>query len=260
MKPYGTYIFDIDGTLIRGNEALLGAVETLKHLRETNTQILLVTNNPAETKGEISKRLNQIGFEIRKQEIITPIDALKIYFQNHQPTILAITNNSIKEEMRNLGWQVVSEYTNSLPISYVLMGMSQEITYKDFVEGVRALDNGASLLGMNPDLFCPTQEGRVPDTGALLSCLELSTGQKATIVGKPTKWMRRAILSAIHHPVSQSVFIGDSPYTDLAMGVELGMDTVLLHTGITKYKNVELIHQPTRLLNDLQELYEAING
>ncbi|AKL95907.1 putative sugar phosphatases of the HAD superfamily [Clostridium aceticum] len=239
MKDYSTYIFDIDGTLVKQNKVLEGAIDYLKHLREGKKQILFATNTPLYTQAMLTKKLNRLGVYVEEKEIITPIDAANIYFkQEKKPiTVLGIIHPKVVTKLIDLGWDIThsKDFNKTRNYTHVLLGMYTKLTYLELVAGLQSLDRGAKLLVMNPDLFCPIKTGRIIDSGSLGGIYEKCTGEEATVIGKPTYWMQKAIEDKLRYPLSQCLFIGDSPFTDMRMGREMGMDTLFLKSGINEF-------------------------
>ncbi len=257
MKSYQTYIFDIDGTLIRGKQVLPGVIPFLDYLRSHNKQLIFATNNPVETKESIHRRLWNLGIIQSVTEIITPIDAIHTYLLTEKKVsnIMAITSEEIKEELGRLGWDAIGQHGgNQTDVSHVIVGMNPDLTYKSLSHGLKAIDHGAVLIGLNPDFYCPTEDGRIPDTGSLLACLELASGTKGLIMGKPTKWMQQSIKRINKHEDSLSIVIGDSPYTDIKLGMEMGMDTLLLNTGLRSFDKKKVEITPTYILDTLEKI------
>ncbi|MCK0469944.1 HAD-IIA family hydrolase [Halalkalibacter sp. APA_J-10(15)] len=261
MKSYQTFMIDIDGTLIRGDQLLPGAKELLQYIRQQQKQLILATNNPADTRKQIQVRLMKLGFPV-EEEIATPIDAIDDFLRAESmvATILVLANERIKDEIASIGWRVktLQQMKGDEHVSHVLVAMSNELTYVHFAKGLQALDSGASLIGLNADLYCPIKGGRAPDTGALLSVLELPTGKKALTMGKPTDWMISALKRKNQHDLEDTVMIGDSPYTDIRMGNRMEIDTILLQSGVSSYQNTELPDEATYTFQSLLEVYEQL--
>ncbi|WP_141431017.1 HAD-IIA family hydrolase [Bacillus sp. 03113] len=239
---YQAYVLDIDGTLIEGMKVLPGAIELITRLRSQEKQILLVTNSPLLNKTEIRGKLKRLGIKVNEEEILTPIDGLLYYLEqksNRDGAILSMTDPLIVKELikNNIDCFLPTEWDQLSPISHVLVGMHDTLTYQDLVIGLKALDQGGELLGMNADLFCPIDGGRKPDSGAIISCLELTSGKCCTFVGKPTIWMQHIIREHLQYDVKDSLFVGDSLLTDIKIGAELNMDTLLVKTGVQSFAN-----------------------
>ncbi|WP_170885447.1 HAD-IIA family hydrolase [Bacillus alkalicellulosilyticus] len=237
MKDYDTYIFDIDGTIVREQTEIPGSINTLRTLRDKGKQLLFATNTPLFTKARLVEKLRNIGFAVEVEEIVTPIDALEFYFKekNITPKLLPIVDVEVCGELQKRGYQLVASTRDEC--THVLLGMNKNITYQSYCDALYQLDNGSELLLLNKDLYCPTEDGRVPDSGALSAVLTSCTTKEPEHVGKPTKWMQQAIISRVTSTIATSIFIGDSLTTDIEVGKALGMDTCLVETGVASYQN-----------------------
>lgn len=233
LHDFEIIIFDIDGTLISGDQVLPGSIEFIKQLRDLQKKILLVTNNPMETKQMICTRLMRMGLLFEEHELVTPLDAITHFLKSsHQPIrIFSLANAAVTEELNKRGIAIYSSRDDSIHYSHVLVGMNHELTYAQLMIGLQIIDQGAELVGLNSDPFCPTEFGRKPDTGSIIALLETASGQKGVHIGKPTQWMQMAIQSQINTSPEKCLFIGDSPFTDIKIGQEMGMKTILIRSN-----------------------------
>lgn len=237
MLNYETYIFDIDGTLLLQEMPLPGAIEVLQCLRQRQKKILFVTNTPLATHRSIVKKLMQAGIWAYQQEVITPIDSLEIFLkaEHHVGALLGLVGWRIRKHLVKKGWTVVTPSEATSFCSHVILGMNNDLTYNDFAIALQMLDRGAKLVLLNADLSCPTPFGRVPDTGALSKIFEACTEKTPANVGKPSLWMQEVVRRKLTSLPAHCLFIGDSPFTDIATGQALGLDTFLVKTGVTAY-------------------------
>lgn len=238
MKDYETYIFDIDGTLLAHHKPLPGAVEIIRFLRKGKKTIFFVTNNPFSTNEALAKRLNASHIEAYSSEIITPIQAVTSFLQEekHVSTILALLDPTIRKYLELQGWRIVASEDKPDRCSHVLLGLHEQINYIDFAVGLQMLDKGAKLVLLNKDLFCPVENGRIPDTGALSAVFEKCCNEKPIAIGKPSIWMQKVLEKHVKSKPKQTLFIGDSPFTDIKIGRALKMHTLLVKTGVTNYQ------------------------
>src|SRR5690606_33207869 len=220
-------------------------------------QVLFATNNPAATQTIIASNLQRLGLLAYPEEVITPIDAVHIFLEQEEKplSILGLINPLVSAELVKRGWQVTPAPEGKLfkRYSHLLLGMNQALTYQDLAIGLKHLDKGSKLLVLNPDLFCPVPDGRIPDSGALSSVFEICTGREGIVVGKPTQWMQQAIESKLSAPPTQCIFIGDSPFTDIKMGLAMGMDTLFLQSGVSLFVKPPHDVQPTYSFTNLSE-------
>ncbi|MBU9711906.1 HAD-IIA family hydrolase [Evansella tamaricis] len=261
MKEYNTFIFDIDGTIVKQDEEIVGAIKLLSFLKESGNHVLFATNNPTTTKEKLAARLNTIGFSIQPDEIITPIDAFVLFLQeiNRETLIFPLITESVRGELEKRGIRFCTGRNQEL-ITHVLLGMNDQFTYEQFCEALRYLDHGAELVLLNEDIYCPIPDGRIPDSGALSSVLTSCTGKPPLSVGKPTEWMQKTLVDKIHSPLENCLFIGDSHVTDIQMGHSMGMDTCIVQSGVSLYSGNEVMQgiSPTYTMKDCMELHHFI--
>ncbi|MBA4537836.1 HAD-IIA family hydrolase [Bacillus aquiflavi] len=260
MLSYETYIFDIDGTLLQGSEALPGAIQLLQLLRTNEKKILFVTNTPVATNAAVAKRLHQVGIDVKEKEVITPIQGLQAFLCKEKSvrTILGLIDQYVRQEIAASGWDICGAHEQISSCSHVLLGMHNELTYNDLTIGLRMIDKGAKIVLLNGDLYCPIENGRIPDTGAISAVFEACSCIKPISVGKPSVWLQYVVKEKCESKSSHCLFIGDSPISDLAMGHALGMDTVLLKTGVTKYDDKKIAANSTYEFSSLTALLQAI--
>ncbi|UOE94421.1 HAD-IIA family hydrolase [Alkalihalobacillus sp. LMS39] len=256
MKDYKTYIFDIDGTIVKQDEEVPGAIELVAYLKKQGKEVLYATNNPVTTKERIATRLNLLGFLVNANQIITPLDALELYFQESaiQPLFYGLVSQEVMTELQQRGFLFSS--SDNEKVTHVLLGMNKQLTYQHFCEALFLLDQGAELLLLNGDLYCPVPKGRVPDSGALSFVLTAYMDERPDSVGKPTKWMQRTILNRITTENRDCLFIGDSLQSDIQIGHAMGMDTCLVESGISDFRR-KVSHStitPTFIMKNCEQL------
>lgn len=256
MFCYETYIFDIDGTLLRGLEALPGAIEMLQFLREKEKKVLFATNTPLLTNRMIAEKLERAGIAASEREVVTPIQSVQNFLYNEEcvGSILGLIASPVREELQKLGWDIYQTIEPDSSCTHVLLGMHDDLTYPDLTVGLQMIDKGAKLILLNSDLYYPTPAGRNPDTGALSAVFKSCTNAQPISVGKPSTWMQHAILKKCDRPVEDCLFIGDSPTSDIAIGRALRMDTILLKTGMTAYMNKQIEVNPTYEYSSLTDM------
>ncbi|MED4164778.1 HAD-IIA family hydrolase [Halalkalibacterium halodurans] len=264
MKEYRTYFFDLDGTLVNGKTLFPYAKEIIAELTAQKKQLYFLTNHPIRSRKELKQHLQQMGLTVSMQQLLTPTLAILEYFGEKQgPVSLYIVGSPmIKEEISREGLHLL--HSSRDPVCgevYVILGMAPNIGYNQLQEAFFLLQQGARLVLLNPDLFCPTPNGLLLDTGSIARVLmnEKMDIHQAETVGKPSIWMQQVLLKKIRHARSRSVMIGDSLTSDIAIGQAVGIDTVLLYSGVTKKSSLEFVKQkPTYEYDSLKQLYEAL--
>jgi NagD protein len=237
-RIFAGYALDLDGTVYLGDELLEGVAETLAVLRG-QSRVVFVTNKPLETAESYAAKLTRLGVATQRADVVTPLDSLVHYLDEYHggAAILTVAEELVDEVLRGAGYEVVSD---AFDAAVVVVSFDRTFTYEKLLAAYRAVNNGATIIATNPDPFCPTPDGGLPDCAAMLAAVEACTGHRAeAIVGKPSAHMGRAILTRLGVEPEHSVVVGDRLLTDIAMAHELGMSSVLVLTGVTTLDDLE---------------------
>ena len=234
MKVYPGYVFDLDGTVYLGDSLLPRAAETILELRRRGSRVIFVTNKPLETAGDYARKLTRLGLSTERCDVVTSVDALVDYLGREHPSarLLAVAERSTTEELSRAGFTITTE---PLEAEVVVVSFDRTFDYGKLNAAFQAVRyGGAAIVATNPDPFCPTPDGGLPDCAAMLAAVEACTGARAeAIVGKPSTHMGRAILQRLGVEPADAVMVGDRLLTDIAMAHELAMSSVLVLTGVT---------------------------
>ena len=253
-RRFGGYALDLDGTVYLGDALFDGVEETLRVLRETS-RVVFVTNKPLETAASYAEKLTTLGVETSSTDIVTPLDSLVQYLDehHHRAPLLTVAEALVDDVLTANGYPVVDD---PLDASVVVVSFDRTFTYAKLLAAYRAVRNGAAIVATNPDPFCPTPDGGLPDCAAMLAAVEACTGARAeAIVGKPSAHMGRAILARLGVAPQDSVIVGDRLLTDIAMADELGMSSVLVLTGATQLADLARSHvQPDFVIDSLRDV------
>src|ERR1039458_313130 len=253
-RVFAGYALDLDGTVYLGDELLNGAAETLAALR-SRARVVFVTNKPLETADSYAAKLTRLGIPARHEDVVTPLDSLVHYLDEHHPgaALLTVAEELVDDVLRDAGFAVTGDPFDA---AVVVVSFDRTFTYAKLLAAYRAVKHGAVIVATNPDPFCPTPDGCLPDCAPMLAAVEACTGQRAeAIVGKPSAHMGRAILARLGVEPEQSVIVGDRLLTDIAMAYELGMSSVLVLTGVTTLDDLEHSDvRPDYVAHSLREL------
>ena len=188
-RRFGGYVFDLDGTLYLGDQLLPGAAETVASIREAGGRVAFLTNKPLESPADYAAKLTELGIPASEGEVVSSTDALLRYLDHHAKgtRILPIAEPLLVGLLRDRGFQTLDP-TSDDPTTADLVVVSWDRTfdYARLLAAFRAVRAGARIVATNPDPFCPTPDGDLPDCAAMLAAIEASTGAQAeAIVGKP---------------------------------------------------------------------------
>jgi phosphoglycolate/pyridoxal phosphate phosphatase family enzyme len=253
---FEAYIFDLDGTVYLDERALDGAPETIERLRADGARVGFVTNNPLEPASAYAERLTRLGVPAVAADITTSVDALIRYLDHRHPgrSVLTITEREVRRRLNKAGFPLT---TDPRATDVVVVSFDRTFDYAKLHAGFRAVrERGAVIVATNPDPFCPTRDGGLPDCAAMLAALEACTGARAeAIVGKPSPHMIGAVLERLGVAAADTAMIGDRLLTDVAMGQAVGATGVLVLSGATSAD--ELTASPVRpdyVLSSIRDL------
>ena len=234
LRRFDAYIFDLDGTIYVDDELIPGADETIARLRAEGARVAFVTNNPLHPASDYAERLTRLGIPVQPQEIVTSIDALIRYLdQTHRgEVVLPIAEREVCRRLKTAGFTLSDDPQLT---DVVVVSFDRTFDYAKLLAGYRAVrEREAAIVATNPDPFCPTRDGGLPDCAAMLAALEACTGARAeAVVGKPSRHMVAAVLERVDVAPEATAVVGDRPATDVAMAQSIGASGILVLSGAT---------------------------
>lgn len=234
IKQKRLFLLDMDGTLYLGNQVFEGTHSFLQKVTQLGGRYLFLTNNSSKNAAAYVQKLAGMGIHADEDDFITSVHAL-IYTLSkiHKNSkIYALGTESFQQQLRSAGFDIVNELCDG--INCLVMGFDTELSFKKLEDASKLLtDSGVDYIATNPDWVCPTEFGAVPDCGSIAQALQHATGRLPRFVGKPESLMVRLALEKTGIPLNQTVLIGDRLYTDIACGLNAGVDTALVFSGET---------------------------
>jgi NagD protein len=234
-RVFGGYVFDLDGTLYLGDHLLPGAAETIETIRGHGARLAFLTNKPLEAPATYAAKLTDLGIATTAREVVSSTDALLRYLAAAASgaRILPVAEPLLVEMLRAAGFAIV-DLDDPTSADVVVVSWDRTFTYAKLLAAFRAVRAGARIVATNPDPFCPTPDGDLPDCAAMLAAIEASTGARAeAIVGKPSTHMAATLLDRLALPADDTILVGDRLLTDVRMAHEAGMASALVLTGAT---------------------------
>ena len=239
------FLFDLDGTLFLGEQALPGAVATLAALRAQGKRVLFVSNNPLESRQAYAEKLTRLGMPASAGQVLNSAYVLGRYLARHHPQLrlYVIGEAYLRAELRSHGLALVEELDEQDAreviqphgIDAVVVAFDRTLDYRKLNIAYQALVGGARFFATNADKACPMPGGAIPDAGGTLAALEHMTGRKLELLaGKPSPLMLQAALELLGLPPERCLMTGDRLETDIRMGQQAGMHTALVLSGATK--------------------------
>jgi len=244
IENFELFLFDLDGVIFIGNKPIPRASETIRKIISYNKKILFLTNNPARSKMEYSKKLKNIGIDATSNQVLTSTDSMCHYLKLKikeitKKTAYVIGSKYFKSQVRSTGINVVSGQ-NFRKTDFVIMGGHREFNFNEINIATILIRKGARLIATNRDPFYPTLNGLSPASGALLSSIETASEKEAIITGKPEKYIfDLSVKTAQFKNKKKIVLIGDNLNTDILGGIKYGIFTVLTLTGLTTKNDIK---------------------
>lgn len=231
------FIIDMDGVLYHGNRLLPGAAEFVQWLKAEGKRFLFLTNSSERSPAELSQKLERLGISVGPENFYTSALATAAFLASQRPggSAFVIGEPGLINALYEAGYTM-----NNVNPDYVVIGESRNYSLDTLMTAVRLVLSGARLIGTNPDLSGPSENGLVPACGALVAPVELTTGRKAYFVGKPNPLIMRHALRRLGSTREDTAIIGDRMDTDIAAGIESDIETVLVLSGVTRREDLPL--------------------
>ncbi|WP_415813536.1 HAD-IIA family hydrolase [Mesobacillus thioparans] len=233
MKDLKGYIFDLDGTVYLGKQLIEGADIVINSLLNQGKKVLFLTNKTIESRQRYVEKLRSFNIHACLENILNPTVTLIDYLQEHHPdaTLYVIGEQPIKDELTLAGFR---EGMAPSEVDVVVLSWDRDFHYDHLNFAYQAVKLGAKMIATNPDRTCPVEVGDVPDCAGMVGAVEAVTGKKIDVqIGKPSVLTIEAALKILQLKPEECVMIGDRLETDIRMGIEAGMKTALVLSGIT---------------------------
>lgn len=256
------FLFDIDGTLAVDATLYDGTREFLEWIEKTGGRCFYITNNSTKSRQDYVEKFRAWGIQTRKEQFVTASYAACLYIKEHYKgkKIFVLGTPSFAEELRSFGISVTERAEKD--VSCVLAGFDSSLYYDKLTEACRLLfREHVDFLGTNPDLRCPSSFGFIPDCGAICGMLTAVTGRKPHYIGKPNRRIAELCMESCGGKKEEYLVVGDRLYTDIACGIEAGMETAVVYTGEADEETVRTSRwRPDYAFATIRKLYEAVRA
>jgi NagD protein len=252
MEPVKNYLIDMDGVLITGTNIVPGADKFIGRLKDRSAKYLVLTNNPRYTPGDLAHRLQWIGLDVPAEHIFTSALATAHFLHAQRPrtTAFVIGESGLTDAIHEVGY-IITDHDPE----YVVLGETNSIDFEQITKAIRLVGQGAHFIATNPDPAGPGEGGMVPATGAMAALIERASGVSPFFIGKPNPLMMRLALNHLGVHSEHTVMIGDRMDTDIVSGIESGMETILVLSGVTREEDVRRFpYQPTRIAKTIGDV------
>ena len=262
LKDKKLFLFDIDGVIKLGDVVVDGAIQLYDYINKIGGKSIFITNNSTKGGKDYVSYFEKLGFQVDETNFLTALTVTTEYLKKHYPNDLihVMGTKSLVEELKKNGLRVTQEYDKNVPV--VLVGYDTELTFDKVVTVCKLLQTlDVTYFATNLDLKCPVPYGFIPDCGAITSFIQIATDKEPKFLGKLAPEMVFQALSATKFKKEETLVIGDRLYTDIACGINAGVDTCAVFMGEVQEKDLETSEiQPTYKFQSVKELLEAIKS
>lgn len=256
-RPIESWLMDMDGVLVREHTVVPGADRFIARLRELDLPFLVLTNNSMYTPRDLAARLLTIGLDVPEGRIWTSAMATARFLEDQRPagSAFVVGETGLTTALHASGYTLTDRDPD-----YVVLGETRTYSFEQISRAIRLVASGARFIATNPDPVGPTPEGPLPATGSVAALVSRATGVDPYFVGKPNPLMMRSALNAIDAHSESSAMVGDRMDTDIVSGLEAGMHTVLVLTGITSRADAERFpYRPSRIVDSIADLVAELD-
>src|SRR5499426_4310128 len=233
VLPHGGWLFDLDGTVYRGETLIPGADGTIDALRTAGRKVAFLSNKPLQTRADYAQKLTRLGIPTGDGDVINSSLVLARHLARLDPRapVFVIGEPPLIAELSAHGCEVRGDHR----VRWVVIAFDRTFDYAKLYMALQAVRQGARLIATNPDRTCPTESGEIPDCAGMTAAVEAVTGHAVeVIVGKPSPIILEVALAHLGLSAGECAIVGDRLETDIVMGKRLGLATVLVLTGITQ--------------------------
>ncbi len=252
MTAPKNYLIDMDGVLVKGRTVIPEAPKFIQSLKDREAKFLVLTNNPLYTPGDLSHRLKTIGLEIPTSNIFTSAMATARFLksQKEHGKAFVIGESGLTSPLHEIGFIITDQDPD-----YVVLGETTTYNFEMITKAIRLVRAGAHFIATNPDASGPAEEGIVPACGAMAALIEKAANRSPFFIGKPNPLMMRTALNYLGVHSEGTVMVGDRMDTDIVAGVQSGLETILVLSGVTSREGV-LRHpyQPGEIVDSVGDI------
>ena len=246
------YISDMDGVLVKGHTIIPGADKFIDRLKAKNAKFLVLTNNSLYTPRDLAHSLKSMGMDIDEKYIFTSAIATAQFLHSQRPngTAFVIGEIGLTTAIHEIGYIITENHPD-----YVVLGETNAYNQEQITKAIRLISRGSRFIATNPDTSGPTEAGIVPGCGAMAALIESATEISPLFIGKPNPLMMRSALNYLGVHSENTIMIGDRMDTDMIAGVQSGMETILVLSGITKIEDVtKYPYLPARIVESVADI------
>jgi NagD protein len=252
------YLMDMDGVLVHEEHLVPGVDEFLAELRANEIRFLVLTNNSIYTPRDLRARLARTGLDIPETSIWTSALATAKFLDSQRPggSAFVIGEAGLTTALHEAGYTLTERDPD-----YVVLGETRTYSFERITRAIRLITAGARFIATNPDHVGPSPDGPLPATGSVAALISRATGVEPYYVGKPNPLMMRSALNAIEAHSEHTAMIGDRMDTDIVAGLEAGLHTILVLTGVATREAAErFTYRPSRIVDSVAGLVPEVTA
>ena len=259
LKDKRLFLLDMDGTIYLDEELFDGTIDFLNHVKAIGGRYLFLTNNSSRGVGAYIEKMARLGIEAVGEDFLTSVDATIIYLKENHPGQLCYVSGTgtFKKQLSDSGIAVTDKLSDDVEV--LVHGFDRELTFQKLEDSCILLNRGVPFIATNPDWVCPTWYGSVPDCGSVCRMLETATGRKPRFIGKPQPEMALLAMEKFGCSKEQTILVGDRLYTDIACGVNAGIDTAFVLSGEGTMEDLKTSEaQPAMIFDNIRAMLNAM--
>jgi HAD superfamily hydrolase (TIGR01457 family) len=231
LRDLRCFLLDMDGTFYLGERILPGSLDFMRYLEFSGRDHLFLTNNSSRSAVFYAEKLTAMGWPAEPRDILTSGEAAARHLAGLGPArrVCLLGTPDLEAEFAAHGFTLTADAPD-----YVVLGFDKTLTYEKLATACTLIRGGVPFVATHPDINCPTEDGFIPDCGAMIELIAASTGVRPLIIGKPHRAIIDAVLAKTNHPPDATAIVGDRLYTDIATGKNAGITSILVLSGETK--------------------------
>lgn len=261
LKNKRLFLLDMDGTIYLDDELFPGTVEFLEYVRSIGGRYLFLTNNSSRSVSAYVEKMARLGIMTTAEDFLTSVDALALYLQANCAGKLCYVSGTatFREQLAQAGIRVTDHLEDGIEV--LVHGFDTELTFQKLEDSCILLGRGVEFIAANPDWVCPTWYGFVPDCGSVCEMLFRATGRRPKFIGKPLPEMALLAMERFGFDREQTMIVGDRLYTDIACGINAGIDACFVLSGEGTMEDLKTSQvQPTMIYENIQALLDALQS
>lgn len=253
------FLLDMDGTIYLDDQLFPGTVEFLAYVKQIGGRYLFLTNNSSRSVEAYVEKMARLGITATAEDFLTSVDALVLYLQAHCAGKLCYASGTatFRQQLAQGGIRITDRLEEGIEV--LVHGFDTELTFQKLEDSCILLNRGVEFIAANPDWVCPTWYGYVPDCGSVCEMLFRATGRRPKFIGKPQPEMALLAMERFGFTREQTMIVGDRLYTDIACGINAGIDACFVLSGEGTMEDLKTSPvQPTMICEDIQALLEQL--